>query len=97
MEYGENNIKFFKLNQEGKEYILSISIYEDYIRLSCQERNIQLGNYYETDFSLNDLSEINRFFLIMSSIYEAENELIKAIEKQKVGIEVEQNLLNVIL
>ena len=96
MEYGENNIKFFKLNQEGKEYILSISIYEDYIRLSCQERNIQLGNYYETDFSLNDLSEINRFFLIMSSIYEAQNELIKAIEKQKVGIEVEQNLLNLL-
>ena len=96
MEYENNYLKFFKLNQDGKEYILSISIYEDYIRLSCQDSFGKKGNYYETDFNLNDLSEINRYFLIMSSIYEAQNELIKAIEKQKVGVEIGQNLLNII-
>ena len=32
----------------------------------------------------------------MSSIYEAQNELIKAIEKQKVGLELGNNLLNVL-
>ena len=96
MEYEDDSLKFFKLNQDGKEYILIISIYEDYIRLSCQENFGKSGNYYETDFNLNDLCEINRYFLIMSSIYEAENELIKAIEKQKVGIEIGNNLLNVI-
>ena len=96
MEYEDNYLKFFKLNQDGKEYILSISIYEDYIRLSCQDSFGKKGNYYETDFNLNDLSEINRYFLIMSSIYEAQNELIKAIEKQKVGVEIGQNLLNII-
>ena len=96
MEYEDNYLKFFKLNQDGKEYILSISIYEDYIRLSCQDSLGKKGNYYETDFNLNDLSEINRYFLIMSSIYEAQNELIKAIEKQKVGVEIGQNLLNII-
>jgi len=96
MEYEENNIKFFKLNQEGKEYILSISLFEDYIRLSCQENIGKAGSYYETDFNLNDLCEINRYFLIMSSIYEAQNELIKAVEKQKVGIELGHNLLNIL-
>ena len=96
MEYEENYIRFFKLNQDGKEYILSISINEDYIRLSCQDNNGKSGNYYETDFNLNDLCEINRYFLIMSSIYEAQNELIKAVEKQKVGIEIGHNLLNIL-
>ena len=96
MEYQDNYAKFFKLNQDRKEYILSISIYEDYIRLSCQENIGKSGNYYETDFNLNDLTEINRYFLIMTSIYEAQNELIKAIEKQKVGLELGNNLLNVL-
>ena len=96
MDYQESDIKFFKLNQEGKEYILSISIYRDSVRLSCQENIGKSGNYYETDFTLNDLSEINRYFLIISSIYEAQKELIKAIEKQKVGVEIRQNLLNII-
>ena len=97
MEYQENQIKFFKLNQDGREYILSLSIYEDYLRLSCQENIGKSGNYYETDFNLNDLTEINRYFLIMSSIYEAQNELVKAVEKQKVGLELGNNLLNLLI
>ena len=96
MEYEEVNIRFFKLNQDGKEYILSISIYEDCIRLTCQENKGISGNYYETNYTLNELCEINRFFFIMNSLYEAQNELIKAIEKQKIGIELGQNSLNLI-
>ena len=96
MDYEEINPKFFKLNQEGKEYILSTSIYENYIKLTCQENVGRSGNYYETNYTLNELCEINRFFYIMNSLYEAQNELIKAIEKQKIGIEIGQNSLNLI-
>ena len=96
MDYEEINPKFFKLNQEGKEYILSTSIYENYIKLTCQENIGRSGNYYETNYTLNELCEINRFFFIMNSLYEAQNELIKAIEKQKIGIEIGQNTLNLI-
>ena len=96
MDYEETNPKFFKLNQEGKEYILSTSIYENYIKLTCQENIGRAGNYYETNYTLNELCEINRFFFIMNSLYEAQNELIKAIEKQKIGIEIGQNTLNLI-
>jgi len=96
MEYEEVNIRFFKLNQDGKEYILSLSIYEDCIRLTCQENKGISGNYYETNYTLNELCEINRFFFIMNSLYEAQNELIKAIEKQKIGIELGKNSLNLI-
>ena len=96
MNYEEITSKFFKLNQDGKEYILSISNYDDYIRISCQENKGKSGNYYETDFTLNELCQINRYFTIMQSLYEAQEELVKAIEKQKVGIELCQNLLNLI-
>ena len=96
MQNEERYIRFFKLNQERKEYILSVSIYENALRLSCQENKAKSGSYYETDFTLDELIKMNRYFTIMSSIYEAQNELIKAIEKQKVGIEIGQNLLNIV-
>ena len=45
---------------------------------------------------MEDLASINRYFLIISSIKEAQNELIKAIEKQQVGIEHNLNLTKII-
>ena len=96
MEYDETEEKIFKLNQDGKEYIVSISIFGDSVRVSCQENLGKDGNFYETDFSLEDLSSINRYFILMQSIYEAQNELIKAIEKQQVGIEHNPNLIKII-
>lgn len=92
----ERDTRTFKLRQEGKEYILSLSLVGDFLRLSGQENIGKDCDFYETDYSLADLSEINRYFVIMSSIKEAQNELVKAIEKQKVGIEKESNLLKII-
>ena len=97
MEYHyESNTKSFKLKQEEKEYILSLSIVGNYLRLSGQENIGKDGQFYETDFSLDDLRKINRYFRIMPSIFEAQDELVKAIEKQKAGIEKSSNLLNII-
>ena len=92
MDYYESDTRTFKLRQDGREYILSIAIINDSVSISGQENIGKEGNFYETEFSLKDLCSINRYFLIMSSIQEARDELIKAIEKQKVGIEKESNL-----
>ena len=92
----ERDTRIFKLKQDGKEYIISLSIVEYYVRISGQENLKKDGNYFESDFSLSDLSKINRYFLIMHSIEEAQIELIKAIEKQKVGIELTNNILKII-
>ena len=61
MEYEETEEKIFKLNQDGKEYLVSISIFGDCVRVSCQENLGKDGNFYETDFSLEDLSSINSY------------------------------------
>ena len=95
MDY-EINTRCFKLRQEGKEYIISLSIVGDFLRISGQKNIGKDCEFYETDFSLTDLREISRYFAIMSSILEAQNELVKAIEKQKVGIEMDTNLLTII-
>ena len=96
MDFNEGNTRIFKLRQEGKEYIISLSIIEEFVRISGQEYLGKESNFYETEFSLADLSSINRYFLIMNSIQEAQNELIKAIEKQKVGIEFNKDVLKII-
>ena len=92
----ERDTRIFKLKQDGKEYILSLSIVEYFVRISGQENIEKEGNFFESDFSLEDLSKINRYFIIMHSIEEAQIELIKAIEKQKVGIETGNNILKII-
>ena len=92
----ELNTKSFKLRQDGKEYILSLSIVGDFLRFSGQENIEKDCEFFETDFSLADLREINRYFRIMPTIMEAQDELVKAIEKQKAGIEKSSNLLKII-
>ena len=96
MDYYESDTRTFKLRQDGREYILSIAIINDSVSISGQENIGKEGNFYETEFSIKDLCSINRYFLIMSSIQEARDELIKAIEKQKVGIENSINFLKII-
>ena len=96
MDYFESNTKTFKLKQDDQEYILSLSILGEFIRISGQESIGISGNFYETDFSLKGLCKIHRYFLIMNSIREAYDEIVKAIEKQKVGIELTSQELKVI-
>ena len=55
----ERDTRIFKLKQDGKEYILSLSIVDYFIRISGQENKEKEGNFFESDFSLNDLSKIN--------------------------------------
>ena len=94
MDYDEeNSIRSFRLLQDGKDFIVSLSIIRDCLLISAYEK-LEGGNYYEKDFSLSDLCAINRFFKIMSSIIEAQTELIKCIEKQKVGIGLNNDILN---
>ena len=95
MQYDERDIRVFKLKQEGKEYILSVSIIKDFVRLSCQENSKDEEGFFESDFSLKDLIAIHRFFLIVPNISDAQYELIKAIEKQKVGVEKDLNVIRI--
>ena len=96
MENEDSSQKLFQLRQEGRDYLLSLSIVDNCVRLSCQESFGKLGSFYENDFSLSDLIAINKYFKIVPTIQEAQNELIKAIEKQKAGVENNLTILKIV-
>lgn len=83
----EENENTFQLSQDNKEYILSTSLVGDKVRFTCEEETTDDDNpTYTKDFSLEDLIKINRLFFIIPTIQEAQEELDKGIEKQKIGI-----------
>lgn len=92
----EENMQSYQLNQGENEYILTTGLVDGNIRLTCQENISLTGPYYANDFSLEQLCSIHKYFNLISTIQEAQYELNKAIERQRVGIRKENDLLNVI-
>ncbi len=86
----------YQLNQGQNEYILTTGLVNNNIRVTCQENISLTGPYFANDFSLQDLSSIHKFFALLSSIEEAQYELNKAIERQRVGVNKEFDIINVI-
>ena len=76
----------YQLNQDNKEYILTTGVINNSVRVTCQENISLTGPYYSADFTMDELSTINKYFLLLESIYDAQIEINKAIERQKVGV-----------
>lgn len=92
----EENTKAYKLSQDGHDYIATLGIIQTFLHVTCQE-NIGINdNFYEATFSLDELVKISRFFLLTTSIFEAQVELEKAIEKQQVGLEATNDTFQLI-
>ena len=92
----EENTKAYKLTQDDKDYIATLGIIQTFLHVTCQE-NIGINDkFYEANFSLEELTKISRFFKLTISIFEAQIELEKAIEKQQIGLEISGDLLNLI-
>ena len=97
MEEYEENPQTYQLNQDNHEYILTTGIINDSVRVTCQENISLTGPYYSADFNMSELSSINKYFLLVESIYDAQTEINKAVERQKVGVQLEGQVLNVII
>lgn len=93
----EENENTYQLNQDNKEYMLSTSLINDKVRFTCEDSTSDEKPTYTKDFSLEDLMKIHRLFYIIPTIQVAQEELDKAIEKQKIGITKEsENSLGII-
>ena len=91
------NIQKFQLSQGGKNYILTSQIENDVIKLTCIESQIANPPIYLGTFSLSHLRQMSKMFLKMSTILEAQEFLNQSIENQKVRIESQGTLINLIL
>ena len=93
----EYNIQTYELNQSGKDYILTTGLIKDSLRITCRDHIELTGPIYISDFSLGDLSSKNKYFILSDSIESAQNEINKAIERQKCGVKEEGNVLKIII
>ena len=96
-EAQEYNIQTYELNQDEKDYILTTGLVNDNIRITCRDHIELTGPFYLNEFSLNDLSSKNKYFLLSDSIESAQSEINKAIERQKCGVKQEGNILKIII
>ena len=76
----------YQVTEANKEYILSTSLYNDKIRIECQDKNIASCPLYSKDYSLKDLKAFGEIFTLVQTINEAQNELNSTIERQEVSI-----------
>ena len=88
----ESKVNSYKLNQNNKEYILTIGLIGNLIRISCKN-SLDPSQNYSRDFTLNELQQLDEIFKTISTPLEAVNYLDKALGNQQVGIsEIGNNL-----
>jgi acetolactate synthase small subunit len=90
----ERNESRYQLEQDNKIYILTTSILGDKLKLVCQDSNSQI---FFGAFNLNDLLRISRYFQSTHSVEQIQKYLNGIIEKQRVSISQNGNIVTIIL
>ena len=76
----------YKIEENEKEFFLRIGSTNNKINLNISTRDNKQFKNYSGQFTLDDLRNINRVFLLTRTIYEAKEEFKKAIERKKIAI-----------
>ena len=92
----EYNVDEYKVEGEGAEYNFKISLVDNKINLQLTEIAInKRGRNYEGEFTLEELRQINRIFQLTGTIYEAQEEFKKAVERQKIALSENEAYVNI--
>ncbi len=91
----ERNITRYHLEQsDNKSYILTTSLINDKLKLTCQDSNNQI---YIGSYSLLDLLNLSKYFKTTRSVDQVQQYLNGIIEKQRVEIYQDDICIKVIL
>ena len=92
----EYNIDEYHVEGEDSQYNLKISLVDNKINLQLTEiSENNPGRNYEGEFTLEELRQINRVFLLTNTIYDAQDEFKKAIERQKIALSENEAYVNI--
>ena len=92
----EYNVDEYKVEGDGAEYNFKISLVDNKINLQLTEVSVnKRGKNYEGEFTLDELRQINRIFQLTSTIYEAQEEFKKAVERQKIALSENDAYVNI--
>ena len=86
----------YQVTQEDKEYILSTSLVNDKLRIECLDNNYQSSQVYVRELSKNDFSSLSNIFNYMPTLFDIQNQLNNAIEREQVHITNLGNALDVL-
>ena len=82
--------------EEGTQYNLKISLVDNKINLQLTElTENRPGKNYEGEFTLDELRQINRVFHLTNTIYDAQEEFKKAVERQKIDLSENDAYVNI--
>ena len=83
------NVNFISCN---KNYILQYKLYSAYITFSID--SIEDKEMYESNFSFDEITQMNRYFLICESIKDVYDEISSLIDNKKFEINILNKELN---
>ena len=92
----EYNVDEYNVEGEDNQYNFKISLVDDKINLQLTEiSENQHGKNYEGEFTLEELRQINRVFQLTNTIYDAQEEFKKAVERQKIALSENEAYVNI--
>ena len=92
----EYNVDEYTVEGEDTQYNFKISLVDNKINLQLTEiSESKLGKNYEGEFTLDELRQINRVFHLTNTIYDAQEEFKKAVERQKIALSENDAYVNI--
>ena len=92
----EYNVDEYTVKGEETEYNFKISLVDNKINLQLTEvSSDKPGKNYEGEFTLDELRQINRVFHLTNTIYDAQEEFKKAVERQKIALSENEAYVNI--
>ena len=93
----EYNVDEYTVEGEDTQYNFKISLVDNKINLQLTEisEESKLGKNYEGEFTLEELRQINRVFHLTNTIYDAQEEFKKAVERQKIALSENEAYVNI--
>ena len=92
----EYNVDEYNVEGEDSQYNFKISLVDNKINLQLTEISENgHGKNYEGEFTLEELQQINRVFHLTNTIYDAQEEFKKAVERQKIALSENEAYVNI--
>ena len=92
----EYNVDEYTVEGEDTQYNFKISLVDNKINLQLTEISENgPGKNYEGEFTLDELRQINRVFHLTNTIYDAQEEFKKAVERQKIALSENEAYVNI--
>lgn len=92
----EYNVDEYNIEGDNRSYNFKIGLVDNKINLQLSElTSNKHGKHYEGEFTLDELRQINRIFHLTNTIYDAQDEFKKAVERQKIALSENESYVNI--